>query len=88
MPSKYCPTSASFDDYREAAEFEATVAAKLARQAMKYVCEKYPCRHGRPALGCMRDKTKLTGPYAVHCENCFLREVRLQVEEEMDNVDI
>ena len=66
-------------------EFLSRVAAKLARQAMKYVCEKYPCRHGRPALGCLQDKTKLTGPYAVHCEDCFLREVRLQVEEEMDN---
>lgn len=84
MPSLYCPTSISFDDYREAAEFEAQVVAKLARQALNYASKKYPCRHGFPVLGCMRDKTKLTGSYAVHCEDCFLREARLQVEEEMD----
>lgn len=76
---------AMFPRMKDALEFSERVAAKLARQAMKYVCEKYPCRHGRPALGCMRDNTKLTGPYAVHCEDCFLREARLQVEEEMDD---
>ena len=71
-----------YDDMREAAEFEARVAAKLARMMLEP--NRYPCRGGFPQLGCMRDWSNLTGPMAVHCEDCILREVRLQVEEEMN----
>ena len=66
----------------DAAVFEARVAAKLAKMMLEH--NRYPCRGGSPQLGCMRDWSNLTGPMAVHCEDCILREVRLQVEEEMD----
>jgi hypothetical protein len=69
-------------DWQEAAEFEARVAAKLAKKMLEP--NRYQCRSGSPQLGCMRDWSNLTGPMAVHCEDCILREVRLQVEEEMD----
>lgn len=72
------------DELYEAAEFEQRVAAMFAMMMLYPNDEKYPCRHGMPELGCMRTKTKLTGPMAVHCEDCILREVRLLVEEEMD----
>jgi hypothetical protein len=72
------------DEMLEAAEFEQRVAAVFAMMMLCPNDEKYPCRHSMPELGCMRAKTKLTGPMAVHCEDCILREVRLQVEEEMD----
>ena len=69
-------------DYEEAAEFSEQVAARLARMMLEP--NRYPCRGGSPQLGCMRDWSNLTGPMAVHCEDCILREVRLQVEREMD----
>lgn len=76
-----CPTAPL--SLHDAAEFEARVAAKLAR--IMFERNRYPCRGGSPQLGCMRDRSNLTGPMAVHCEDCILREVRLQVEEEMVN---
>lgn len=83
----YCFNQSCYLDhpslYRDAAEFSERVAAKLARMMLEP--NRYPCRGGSPQLGCMRDWSNLTGPMAVHCEDCILREVRLQVEEEMDN---
>ena len=70
-------------ELQDALEFSERVAAKLARMMLEP--NRYPCRGGFPPLGCMRDWSNLTGPMAVHCEDCILREVRLQVEEEMDN---
>ena len=71
-------------ELQEAAEFEARVAARLARMMLEPNRDKYPCKEGLADIECMRDKSNLTGPYAVHCEDCILREVRLQVEVEMD----
>lgn len=78
-------SSQALSDYVEAIEFEARVVAKLTMMMLCPNDEKYPCRHGEPKLGCMRLKTKLTSTFAVHCEDCILRKVHLQVEEEMDN---
>ena len=72
------------DEWFEAAEFEGMVVARLARMMLRPNEYKFPCRQGFPELGCMRDKSKLTGAYAVHCEDCILREIRLAVEEEKD----
>ena len=72
-------------DWKEAAEFSERVGARLARMMLRPNEYKYPCRDGVPELGCMRDMTALTGSFAVHCEDCILRKVRLQVEVEMDN---
>ena len=69
-------------ELQDALEFSERVVARLAR--MMLFPNKYPCRGGSPQLGCMRDLSNLTGPMAVHCEDCILREVRLQVEDEMD----
>lgn len=77
-----CPIKKG-SDWRDAAEFEARVAARLARISFERG-GAYPCRNGMPTLGCMRDKTAFTGPFAVHCEDCLLRDVRLTVEGEMD----
>ena len=81
-----CPTEikdGNIDAFMEALEFSERVAAELAGMMLKP--NRYPCRGGFPPLGCMRDWSNLTGPMAVHCEDCILREVRLQVEEEMDD---
>ena len=69
-------------DLEDALEFSERVVAELAGMMLKP--NRYPCRGGFPPLGCMRDWSNLTDPMAVHCEDCILREVRLQVEEEMD----
>lgn len=69
---------------QDAAEFEGMVVARLARMMLRPNEYKFPCRQGFPELGCMRDKSKLTGAYAVHCEDCILREIRLEVEEWID----
>lgn len=83
-----CPLYPRQVSIQDSAEFSERVAARLARMMLrpneyKYPC-KYPCPNGVPELGCMCDMTALTGSYAVHCVDCILREVRLQVEEEMD----
>ena len=70
--------------WQDAAEFEGHVVARLARMMLRPNDNKYPCRDGVPDAGCMRDKTRLTGPHAVHCEDCILREVRFEIEEAMD----
>lgn len=73
-------------DYQDALEFSERVAAKLARMMLWHNEEAYPCRHGKPdGMICMREQTKLSGPFAVHCEDCILKIAQLQVEEEMDN---
>ena len=81
----WCPTDArSAHTLSDALEFSERVGARLARMMLRPNEYKYPCRDGVPELGCMRDMTALTGPYAVHCEDCIMREVRLQVEEGMN----
>ena len=77
-----CPTKTA--DLGDALEFEGHVVARLARMMLRPNDNKYPCRDGVPDAGCMRDKTRLTGPHAVHCEDCILREVRFEIEEAMD----
>ena len=63
-------------DFRDAAEFEARVAAKLTKMDI----EDVPCAHGMK-LFC----PKKNGP-DVYCGAwCLVREARLAVEEEMDN---
>ena len=72
----------------DAAEFEARVAAWLAKRLALGSPHVYPCYHG-PASNsdCMRDLSAITGPFAVHCEDCLLKYARLAVEEEMDEMD-
>ena len=77
-----CPTLRHPEDWQDAVEFSERVAVKLAEKVFLPYDKRYPCAHGAPADGCMRDKTWLTGPYAVHCEDCILKYARLAVEEE------
>ena len=72
-------------ELQDALKFSERMVVKLARMMFCPNDEKYPCRHGEPKLGCMRLKTKLTSTFAVHCEDCILRKVRLEVEEEMEH---
>lgn len=62
--------------YREAAEFEAKVAAKLA----------LGCESQTPCNGCWRANWKLCNLRKGYwdCADCFLKVARLKVEEEMD----
>lgn len=65
-------------DWQEAAEFEARVAAMLAKGGLGIHLE---C-HGEPILyrhHCPQRKNFWK------CSNCFLKYARLQVEEEMEN---
>lgn len=70
----YCPTDQG-GDFRDAAEFEARVAAKLA-QSPCWSCPE------KSKLSCPRGKSDANGrPKA---EACRLKHVRLAVEQEMD----
>ena len=77
-----CPLYPRQASTQDAAEFAERVAAKLAEKVFLPYDKRYPCAHGAPADGCMRDKSALAGPYAVHCEDCILKYARLAVEEE------
>ena len=69
-----CPTDRG-GDFRDAAEFEARVAAKLSRMDW----EDVPCAHGM-SLFC----PKKGGPH-INCGSwCLMREARLAVEAEME----
>lgn len=73
----------------KAAEFEARVAAKLAQRILCSSDERYPCRHGFPKIGCMIERIpSIDSRPHIHCEDCVLMCVRMEVEEEMDNAEI
>ena len=64
------------DEYRDAAEFEARVAARLAELCWVMSGLPFPCKACPARKYCM----KITMP----CKAVFLKYARLAVEEEMD----
>ena len=64
-----CPTDRG-GDFRDAAEFEARVAAKLAQNTQAVPCIEHGCPHGMPLIWL--------------CVSCRLKYARLAVEAEME----
>ena len=63
---EYCPLAS---DFRDAAEFEARVAAKLAENTLPLPCGSRRCPHEMP--------------FETYCRPCRIKYTRLAVEEEM-----
>lgn len=71
----YCAAIEPFEcciraDFRDAAEFEARVAAKLAQNTQAVPCIEHGCPHGMPLIWL--------------CVSCRLKYARLAVEAEME----
>ena len=64
-----CPLEDA-QDFRDAAEFEARVAAKLAQNTQAVPCIEHGCPHGMPLIWL--------------CVSCRLKYARLAVEAEME----
>lgn len=75
-----CPTALSLGDFRDAAEFEARVAAKL---ALTYDGPE-PCERNEEVKHCPWAKRVVEGKMT--CKFCRLKHARLVVEREMDEV--